>query len=185
VRGNIVAKEITADFKLASSPCPISGSSNTESHSSRVQFRSALAIKWKLAVRAGGKLRSCWRVRMAFAGRGRQLAGDRPGPRPQRPVTSPAAQTGDAARNGKVDPTAAALGEGAAIHCSYGSRYHAQSRDEAAGIADELTLLALFRAGAVLDVTVQFCSDFRPCRVQCWAMLKSPSHKKLDRTEGI
>jgi hypothetical protein len=53
VRGNIVAKEITADFKLASSPCPISGSSNTESHSSRVQFRSALAIKWKLAVRAG------------------------------------------------------------------------------------------------------------------------------------
>jgi len=65
-------------------------------------------------------------------------------------ATSPAAQTGDGAGNGKVDPTAAALGEGAAIHCSYGSRCHAQSRDEAAGIPDKLTLLALFRAGAVL-----------------------------------
>ena len=54
------------------------------------------------------------------------------------------------AGNGKVDPTAAALGEGLAIHCSYGSRCHADSRDEAAGIVDERALLALSRAGAAL-----------------------------------
>jgi hypothetical protein len=82
-----------------------------------------------------------------------------------------------------VDPTAAALGEGLAIHCSYGSRSHAHSRDEAAGIADELTLLALSRAGAVLgrgrcDSAILLRLFSRAgCNVGRW--IKPPSHKKL------